>query len=156
MTKPIIALAEISDLPCLNEISLAAKQHWNYPADWLAAWRKDLQVSEDYLKRHHVYKMVLEERIIGFIALEEENNQLEIAHLWILPAYIGKGFGKRLLNSVLALVDAPGVRLLVTADPYAEGFYQRLGFTTFNRVESYPPGRFLPQMQKFYLPHKRP
>lgn len=122
-------------------------------------WRpgcKDLQVSEDYLKHHHVYKMVLEAKIIGFIAIEKENNLLDIAHLWILPAYIGRGFGKRLLSSVLALVAVTGVQLLVTADPYAEGFYHRQGFITFDKTESHPSGRFLSVMQKIYLPDNAP
>ncbi len=152
MPEPRIIRATPGDVHLLNSISLAAKQHWNYPEAWIAHWQEELQVSEAYVALQQVYKMVLGRAIIGFIALEQENNLFEIAHLWIVPAYIGKGYGKRLLTSVLALVVPPGARLLVTADPYAEGFYLRQGFTTIDKQESYPPGRFLPVMEKTYLP----
>ena len=68
----------------------------------------------------------------------EHSKEYEILHLWLLPEYIGKGYGKKLLRKVIIL----------TADPNAESFYQKQGFRTYSRVESYPKGRFLPMMMR--------
>jgi ribosomal protein S18 acetylase RimI-like enzyme len=51
-------------------------------------------------------------------------------HIDLLPAYQGRGFGRRLIDRFLATVDAPGVHLgMLTANVKARGFYDRLGFT---------------------------
>jgi ribosomal protein S18 acetylase RimI-like enzyme len=51
-------------------------------------------------------------------------------HIDLLPAYQGRGFGRRLIDRFLTTVDAPGVHLgMLTANVKARGFYDRLGFT---------------------------
>lgn len=51
-------------------------------------------------------------------------------HIDLLPPYQGQGWGRRLIDRFLAVVDAPGVHVgMVTANVKARGFYDRLGFT---------------------------
>jgi GNAT superfamily N-acetyltransferase len=51
-------------------------------------------------------------------------------HIDLLPAYQGRGLGRRLIDRFLATVDAPGVHVgMVTANVKARGFYDRLRFT---------------------------
>jgi GNAT superfamily N-acetyltransferase len=137
-----------AEVPLLNEISLASKQHWGYPPEWMEHWRPGLLVSEAYLQLHSVYVAEGREGLMGFMALEKEPEGVEITHLWVLPAFMGQGCGKRLLQQVLALEVPPGIPIVVEADPHAEGFYKRQGFVPIGNRESYPKGRFLPILQK--------
>lgn len=143
--------ADKNDVQILNSISIASKMHWNYPQEWLRQWLVDLTFTQAYIAHNFVYKLLVEEETVGVIAIEENNEVYEITHLWILPKYIGKGYGKKLLNTVTAFVVKPGAEIFVESDPNAEGFYQSQGFTTFATKESYPKGRFLPFMRKKHI-----
>jgi ribosomal protein S18 acetylase RimI-like enzyme len=51
-------------------------------------------------------------------------------HIDLLPAYQGRGFGRRLIDRFVGTAGAPGVHVgMVTANVRARGFYDRLGFT---------------------------
>jgi ribosomal protein S18 acetylase RimI-like enzyme len=88
---------------------------------------------------------------VGFISIDQDEEVYEIEHLWILPKYMGKGFGKMLLNDVVAKVVKPGAYIFVESDPNAENFYISQGFKTFSTRESFPKGRFLPLMKKKFI-----
>lgn len=62
--------------------------------------------------------------------------------------FMGKGLGRRLLEAALPLAVKEPKPIIVESDPNAEAFYAKLGFVTFDRIESYPPGRYLPVMRK--------
>lgn len=140
------------DIPLLNSISMASKRYWQYPEDWLQHWRSDLSITADYMARAGIYKLRAAGKVAGFMALEKQQGFYEITHLWILPAFIGKGYGKKLLQEVMALEVTAEAEIRVEADPHAEGFYRRQGFVPFDRKESYPPGRYLPLMKMVYTP----
>ena len=137
------------DIPTLNRISLASKQHWGYPQEWIDHWREDLKVTPTHFKENIVIKAVLDTNIIGFCIMGETDNEYEVLHLWIDPPYIGKGYGKTLLNQSMEMVITQPKDILVEADPYAESFYKKMGFDTIGEVKSvYPEGRVLPLMRK--------
>lgn len=51
-------------------------------------------------------------------------------HIDLLPSHQGRGWGRRLIDRFVSVVDAPGVHVgMVTANVRARGFYDRLGFT---------------------------
>jgi ribosomal protein S18 acetylase RimI-like enzyme len=137
-----------SDADALSKISIAAKRYWDYPEEWIARWLPELLISEAYIKENKVMKATINKEIVGFCVVEREKGYFEIAHLWVLPAYIGKGIGKQLLDKSIAKYVPQGAKLKVVADPNAEAFYEKQGFETMDQVESYPPGRFLPVMWK--------
>ena len=53
-----------------------------------------------------------------------------------------------MFSQVLDLVVKEDKPIEVEADPNAVPFYERFGFVTEGKIESYPPGRFLPVMYK--------
>lgn len=137
------------DIPTLNRISLASKQHWGYPQEWIDHWREDLKVTPTHFQENTVIKAMLDTTIIGFCIMDETEKKYEVLHLWIDPPYIGKGYGKILLNQSMDMVITQPKDILVEADPYAESFYKKMGFDTIGEVKSvYPEGRFLPLMRK--------
>lgn len=143
--------AVLNDIPVLNEISMASKMHWNYPPEWLEHWKKDLTVTEEDITRHQAWKLVAEDKIIGFCVIVQKADHYEITHLWIHPSCIGRGHGRLLLEEILTRSVKPGTEVIVISDPNAEKFYHAMGFTTFDHEESYPKGRFLPVMKKTHL-----
>jgi ribosomal protein S18 acetylase RimI-like enzyme len=139
------------DIPRLNQISIASKKHWGYPDDWIAHWREALTITPNDFVQSVVLKAVLGNEIIGFCIIGETPNEYEVLHLWLEPTYIGKGYGKTLLNQALAQVTTQPKDIIVEADPYAEPFYAKMGFVTFDQVAgTYPAGRVLPLMRKTY------
>ncbi|MEO1049280.1 MAG: GNAT family N-acetyltransferase [Bacteroidota bacterium] len=141
--------AKASDIPVLNQISAASKAYWGYPEEWLQRWQPDLMVNAEHLTENTVFVIQVGDRLIGFCSIAEEASFYEVLHLWVLPEFIGKGMGKSLLqHSLKQTVKLPKM-IRVEADPNAAPFYESQGFETFDRVESYPKGRFLPVMRKF-------
>ncbi len=140
--------ADKEDLPTLNRISVASKKHWGYPEEWLEKWRADLTLTEAQVGEGAVRVLEIDRRAAGFCSIVEQPGYYEVVHLWLLPEYIGKGYGKWLLQQTIEAAAEHPKPILVEADPHAEVFYRSQGFATFDRVESYPPGRFLPVMRR--------
>lgn len=141
-----------TDAENLSRISKASKAYWGYPVEWLELWRADLEVTPDYLARHHsfVLQNKADSTYLGFCILSEEGDHtLWIEHLWILPDYIGQGLGSVLLNTALNACIQTGHRSAkVIADPNAAAFYGAQGFHTFDYHASQPGDRKLPVMEK--------
>lgn len=136
----------------LTEISFRSKAFWGYPQEWIALWKEDLTVTPEYISQHKVFKLQDESgKIMGFCGFTEESRELlEITHLWLLPSFTGKGLGTKLLTESIQKAIRPYHRKIeVVADPNAEKFYAKNGFTTLTYVESTPPGRMLPNMIKW-------
>jgi len=140
--------AIIDELPTLNEISMLSKAHWGYPKAWLEAWKDGLLISQEQFLQQYILVVEVDQQIIGFSAMKEQIANYEILHLWLLPAYIGKGIGKKLLQTIIQTFAKHDKPIIVEADPNAEAFYKSQGFVTFTQVESFPKGRFLPVMKK--------
>ena len=65
---------------------------------------------------------------IGFYALTGEGRELELHHLWVLPAWIGSGIGRLLFEHAMDRSASRGASIVeIEADPNAEGFYVRMG-----------------------------
>ena len=86
--------ANIQDIPTLNQIAVTSKSHWNYPPEWIEKWMDELTRSERDFTEQHIYKLVLSDKTIGYCAIQEQDPEYEVTNLWVLPTYIGKGYGK--------------------------------------------------------------
>ncbi len=141
-------IARQEDIEALNTISILSKTHWGYPAEWIENWRDELTLNREKLARQNVLLAELNGQSIGFCSISREEHNYEVLHLWVLPEYIGKGYGKKLLQVAIERFVQDDKPIIVEADPNAEGFYKSQGFVTFDKIESYPKGRFLPVMQR--------
>lgn len=141
-------IAELDDLEMLNKISLQSKAYWGYPESWIAHWSDELKLDRDKFLNQNVLVVENESKILGFCSIVENSENYEILHLWMLPEHIGKGIGRNLLTETIETFVKIEKPIIVEADPNAEPFYKRQGFVTYDRVESYPKGRYLPVMKK--------
>jgi len=143
-----IQKAKVIDIEILNTISIESKMHWNYPKEWIKKWVDDLTLTEKDFKDQHIFAIEKEDSIIGWCSIQENDTNYEVMNLWVKPDYIGAGYGKILLNETIKKVVIKKKSIIVEADPNAEAFYASQGFVTFDKIESYPKGRFLPIMKK--------
>jgi GNAT superfamily N-acetyltransferase len=87
---------------------------------------------------------------VGFYKLRRVTlAQVELTDLFIEPGAMGQGWGRALWDHAVATARAEGyVEMVWESDPFAEGFYLRMGATRFGVVESSVlPGRVLPHMR---------
>jgi GNAT superfamily N-acetyltransferase len=143
-----IRRAAVSDAERLTALAHAAKGHWGYPSRWLRLWRDDLSVSSSFIRSHPVYCAVRAGQVIGFYALSRRRTRFELEHMWVDPAHMGAGVGRRLFRHALRTTRAAqGTTLRIASDPHAEEFYRRLGATRVGEVASSPAGRKLPLLE---------
>ena len=84
-------------------------------------------------------------------ALEDRGARWMLEHVWVEPALHRRGVGRRLVMRALETARARGARVVeLLADPYATGFYERLGARLAGQVHAPMPGardRTLPRYE---------
>ena len=105
------------DAGALGRLAFAAKGHWGYPGRWMELWRPGLEVSPGFVRDNEVY-----------VAVSGGGRGLDLEHLWVLPAWIGTGLGRKLFGHAMRRARELGARTVtIESDPNAEGFYRRMG-----------------------------
>ena len=116
------------DAGALGRIAFAAKGHWGYPGRWMELWRPGLEVSPGFVRDNEVYVAVSGGEPVGFYALVGGGRGLDLEHLWVLPARIGTGLGRKLFGHAMRRAQELGAKTVtIESDPNAEGFYLRMG-----------------------------
>lgn len=148
-TKMIIEKATIEENEILTEITKKSKAYWGYSPEQILQWENNLTVSKDYIEKNEVFKLVSQDEIIGYYSyIKEENHNVILDNLFILPEYIGKGFGKYLMNDFLKrMQDEKCKKVILDSEPNAERFYQKLGFKKIGEFETSIKNRFMPIME---------
>lgn len=128
---------------------MASKAYWGYPAEFMEACCEELSVSSDDLAGDSFSYFVAEsdgERV-GYYALERiSGSGYELDALFVVPAKIGTGIGRRLIEHAKEqVVTNGGSCLLIQGDPNAAEFYRAAGARLTGQRESQSiPGRYLP------------
>ncbi|PZR19793.1 MAG: GNAT family N-acetyltransferase [Flavobacterium psychrophilum] len=144
-----IEKANSNDHEVLTDITKKSKAYWGYSANQIEAWSNLLTITETYIENKSVYKLVIDNEIAGYYAFFSEDDQtIKLDNLFILPKYIGKGFGKMLMNDLFLKAKTTAAnRILLDAEPYAEKFYVKLGFVKIGKIETSIRDRYLPVME---------
>jgi N-acetylglutamate synthase-like GNAT family acetyltransferase len=142
--------AKPDDADTLTAIAHAAKRHWGYPEKWIAHWKPELTITEEFINSNEVFVAVNDGKIIGCCALVLSESLSELEHMWILPEFIGTGLGRKLFMHARDRAASLNLgELELSADPNAEGFYQHMGAVRIGEVRSEIDGqpRVLPRMK---------
>ena len=133
----------------LTEITKKSKAYWGYSDEQMEKWNNNLTITIDYIETNSVFNLVHENQIIGYYSyLRLENNQVKLDNLFILPEYIGKGFGSFLMNDFLERMrNERYQKIILDSEPNAEQFYQKIGFTKIGEFETSIKNRFMPIME---------
>ncbi|OUL63972.1 N-acetyltransferase [Flavobacterium sp. AJR] len=144
-----IEKANITDHEILTEITKKSKAYWGYSAEQILQWDKNLTITEEYIKDNDVFKLLSEDLTIGYYSyfIEEKQNVI-LDNLFIRPEYIGKGFGKYLIDDFLSRIrEGKFEKVMLDSEPNAEAFYSKLGFEKVGEFETSIKDRFMPIME---------
>lgn len=156
LNKIQISKAQNIDAEVLTEISFAAKRHWNYPDSYYDLWRDELTITKEYIQQNIVFEALYLDAVIGFYSITENGidfysgdtfvkKEFWLEHLFIKPQYHKLGIGGLMLNHAKQVSRDLGIRdLLIFVDPYAKGFYDKVGATYLYESKSSIPGRLIP------------
>lgn len=134
----------------LTSIAHAAKRHWNYPEKWIEYWKNDLTITPEFIASNEVFAAVVDGVIAGCCALVVSDSLAELEHMWIDPQQMGTGVGRALFEYTTQRAKQLGLtELELSADPNAEGFYERMGARRIGDVQADMDGqpRVLPRMR---------
>lgn len=144
-----IEKAIINDNQVLTEITKKSKAYWGYSEEQISKWNDVLTITKEYIENNSVFKLVIENKIIGYYSyIEKEKNTVKLDNLFILPEHIGKGFGKNLMNDFLNKMHFQKCRkITLDSEPNAEEFYKKFGFKKIGEFETSIKNRFMPIME---------
>ncbi len=136
------------DAQILSQITKRSKAFWGYSKEQMEEWDDELNISEDYIIDHYVFKCIIDEEIAAYYALVDAGeNKIKLDNLFIHPDFIKQGIGSLLLGE--AIIFAQNMKfdvMYLDSDPNAEGFYVHHGFQVIGRKETSIPDRFMPIM----------
>lgn len=138
------------EAPLLGELALRSKGHWGYDATFLETCRDDLALSPLEVESSPVYvSLDSAGSITGYYRLiSQDQDVAELDALFVEPAVIGQGVGRRLWEHALDMARSLGFNSLeFQSDPHAERFYLAMGAVRRGESEStVTPSRMLPLM----------
>jgi GNAT superfamily N-acetyltransferase len=134
----------------LSSLAIRSKARWGYDAEFLEACRPALTLDPSELRARRA--VVAEDesgQVVGFYTLDGAPPMAELGNLWIEPAHLRRGVGRRLWDHAVAAAEAIGcTAVLIDADPHAEGFYLAMNAERIGAVPStVVPGRMLPRLR---------
>jgi N-acetylglutamate synthase-like GNAT family acetyltransferase len=144
-----IRRARPDEADVLTEIAHAAKRHWGYPESWIEHWQADLTITPEFIARNEMYVAMIDEEVVGCCALVFSAALAELEHMWIRPRHMGTGVGRALFLHARERAANLEISVLeISADPNAEGFYERMGARRIGEVQSEIEGqpRVLPRL----------
>ena len=130
----------------LTELALRSKGYWGYDPEFLRDCRIDLTLKPEFIADSPVFVIEDEGRVAGFYSLSGEGSEVELMHLFVEPAFIGRGFGKLLFRHAVETARRLEFEwLVIGSDPFALKFYEAMGARRVGEVASIVrPGRMLP------------
>lgn len=138
-----------SDHQILTEITKKSKAYWGYSDEQIEKWSQFLTVTPVYIDANGVYKLTVENKLAGYYSFLYENEKtVKLDNLFVLPEYIGKGFGKILMKHFLLEIAKTSInKIILNSEPNAEQFYAKLGFVKTGQIETSIKDRFMPIME---------
>lgn len=147
--NPVIRKAKIEEAHLLSDIALKSKAFWGYSAEFMAACKEELTVTQEKIKSKAFSYWVYEHEnsILGFYAIEKISSEVaELEAIFVSPESIGKGIGKALMDHAISFArSSEAASLRIQSDPNAKEFYLTAGASIVGEEESSNiEGRYLP------------
>ncbi len=143
-----IRRAHPDEADALTALATRAKAHWGYDAEFMDRVSDAMTLSPADVEAHEVWVLDDGADVVGFHRVLP-GNPAELEDMWVEPAAIGAGHGRRLFEHACAIAQSAGAGALeLDADPNAVGFYERMGMRRIGETAStLIPGRSLPRMR---------
>mgnify|MGYP006147949365 FL=1 len=147
MTEIIKSTAEDNEI--LTEITKKSKAYWGYSDEQMESWSELLTITKNYIETNKVYKLVVDKLTVGYYSYVYLNEkEVKLDNLFVMPSYIGKGFGKLLMVNFLTEIENSEVeKITLDSEPNAASFYESFGFIKVGQIETSIKDRYLPIME---------
>jgi GNAT superfamily N-acetyltransferase len=144
-----IKKAGIEDSAVLTSITKRSKAYWGYSDEQMKNWSEALTITKSYIEENDVYKLSDGDLPIGYYSfINLERNEVKLDNLFVLPDYIGSGYGRFLMTDFLNRIKKSGtIKVLLDSEPNAEKFYANFGFIKVGQIETTIKGRYMPIME---------
>lgn len=145
--------ADLDELAAINLLMQSSKAHWGYDEDFMNLYMEKFLVTDAFLQKNNIRSVYQEKELVAFYSFAlNDDLTLELAHLFILPQYIGKGLGTELWQACCQTLRELGKNeFILWSDPHSEGFYQKMGCIKIGTRQSpMMPNRF-PAIFKYTL-----
>ena len=143
-----IRLARLDERAALDALCFRSKAHWGYDSGFMARCRDILFVPAPLIEAELVWVAAdAADRPLGLVALDAaDGDPISLDMLFIEPDAIGRGIGDLLFrHAVSAARGLQATALDIHSDPFAAGFYERMGARRTGEAPSEVlPGRMLP------------
>jgi GNAT superfamily N-acetyltransferase len=125
-----------SEAPLLTKLAFASKSYWPYSIAQLQSWAPTLEVTPSEMERYPTVGARSGDTVVGFYQLRAGSaGTMRLEHFWLLPAFMGRGFGRAMLANAAGRARELGAeRLTIEADPHAEAFYLACGAVRVGNV----------------------
>jgi len=135
-------VATPADLEGIEAVLRKAAAFWEEDRPFLEAHPDAIVVPVDLVPRGQVRVAVVSGSVVGFSSyVVSSASTWEVEDLFVHPERMGAGVGRRLVEEMVEAATGAGcLRLEVTANPGAAGFYEKVGFVRDGLV----PTRFRP------------
>ena len=143
----LVRPARPQEATVLAAIAVRSKAHWGYSADFVRRFAATLTLTPEVVAANDVQVGERDGEPRGFYTLLHRGPLVVLDDLWLEPAEIGHGSGRLLFEHAVARARHAGAGVLEwEAEPFAVGFYTRMGARTVRWTDSVL-GRKLPVMQ---------
>ena len=133
----VIRDAESADLVVLRDLFRRSSLYNDGDRTHLLAHPELLEWTSSPAKGRRTRVAVVDDAIVGFATTTLGAGCLELDDLFVDPASMRRGVGRALIVDAATLArDRQVVRIGVTANEQALGFYERVGFVTHDVVET--------------------
>ena len=144
-----IRAARAGEAERLTALCCRSKAYWGYDAKFMAQAAAALTITEPMIAQGlFLVAEGANEFLLGVAAVSPlgAREKFELSFLFVEPSVIGTGVGRALFSSAVDLVGGKGgTTLTILADPFAAGFYRRLGAIQVGQAPSDAiPGRWIP------------
>ncbi|HET8605964.1 MAG TPA: GNAT family N-acetyltransferase [Gaiellaceae bacterium] len=121
----LIRRAEPEAIAALRELTFRSKAHWGYEPALVRAWVDGLSFSTD----KDYWLAEVDGTAVAWMGLVPSRAGVCVLDdLWVDPAWLGQGIGRKLfLLAVDAAAELGARRLEWGAEPNAVGFYEQVG-----------------------------
>lgn len=145
---PNLRLATLHDAPALTDLAARSETHWGYDATFMATFREVYRITETYIAEHTVFVAGEEGRVLGFYALVDGDDGVELEYMYLEPAQLGRGLGRLLWEHMTAHCRTHGIeRIHLVCGPEPKPFYLKMGAVQTGEADSLVvPGRRVARM----------
>jgi GNAT superfamily N-acetyltransferase len=129
--------ARAGEAEALRALLAAAKGHWGYAPERVAAWARTVDMAAT-LREQDVWVATEDGAPVAWAGLVPPRDGVaELEHLWVDPMHMGLGIGSALFRQAARRAAELGaVRMEWEAEPNALGFYHRMGGRELRTVVS--------------------